>query len=57
MTPKYSHFLGCVMPAKMPWAEAAIMKTLPRLGVDVAYLEKSTDLPTPARGQQVDFSR
>jgi heterodisulfide reductase subunit B len=45
MTPKYSHFLGCVMPTKMPWAESAIMKSLPRLGVDVAYLEKSTCCP------------
>ena len=45
MTPKYSHFLGCVMPAKMPWAESAIMKSLPRMGVDVVYLEKSTCCP------------
>ncbi len=43
--PKYSHFLGCVMPAKMPWAESAIMKILPRLGVDVEYLTKSTCCP------------
>lgn len=43
--PKYAHFLGCVMPTKMPWAEAAIMKTLPRLGVDVEYLTKSTCCP------------
>lgn len=45
MTVKYSHFLGCVMPTKMPWAESAIMKTLPLLGVDVKYLEKSTCCP------------
>lgn len=45
MTAKYAHFLGCVMPAKMPWAESAIMQTLPRLGVDIAYLEKSTCCP------------
>jgi heterodisulfide reductase subunit B len=43
--PKYSHFLGCVMPAKMPWAESAIMKTLPLLGVDIEYLTKSTCCP------------
>ncbi|HTX43943.1 MAG TPA: heterodisulfide reductase-related iron-sulfur binding cluster [Methanocella sp.] len=43
--PKYSHFLGCVMPAKMPWAESAIMKTLPWLGVDIEYLTKSTCCP------------
>lgn len=42
---KYSHFLGCVMPTKMPWAESAIMKTLPRLGVDIEYLTKSTCCP------------
>ena len=45
MTPKYAHFLGCVMPTKMPWAEAAIMKSLPRTGIDVTYLEKSTCCP------------
>ncbi len=45
LTPKYAHFLGCVMPTKMPWAEAAIMKTLPRLGVDIEYLTKSTCCP------------
>ena len=43
--PKYAHFLGCVMPAKMPWAESAIMKTLPKLGIDLSYLEKSTCCP------------
>lgn len=42
---KYSFFLGCVMPAKMPWAESAIMKTLPKLGVDVIYLTKATCCP------------
>ncbi len=42
---KYAHFLGCVMPAKMPWAESAIMKTLPKLGIDLTYLEKSTCCP------------
>jgi heterodisulfide reductase subunit B len=42
---KYAHFLGCVMPAKMPWAESAVMKTLPILGVDITYLEKSTCCP------------
>ncbi|MCD1295946.1 Fe-S cluster protein [Methanocella sp. CWC-04] len=45
MTVKYSHFLGCVMPTKMPWAEAAIMRTLPKLGVDIVYLEKSGCCP------------
>lgn len=43
--PKYAHFMGCVMPTKMPWAESAIMKTLPQLGVDTTYLEKSTCCP------------
>ncbi|MDI6897751.1 CoB--CoM heterodisulfide reductase iron-sulfur subunit B family protein [Methanocella conradii] len=45
LKPKYSHFLGCVMPTKMPWAESAIMKTLPKLGVDLEYLTKSTCCP------------
>ena len=43
--PKYAHFLGCVMPTKMPWAESAIMKVLPKLGVDVEYLTRSTCCP------------
>jgi len=42
---RYSFFLGCVMPVKMPWAESAIMQTLPRFGVDLAYLRKGTCCP------------
>jgi heterodisulfide reductase subunit B2 len=42
---KYAFFLGCVMPVKMPWAESAIMKALPRLGVDLTYVTKSTCCP------------
>lgn len=43
--PRYSFFLGCVMPIKMPWAESAIMQTLPKLGVDLEYLKKATCCP------------
>lgn len=42
---KYSFFLGCVMPVKMPWAESAIMKTLPLFGVDLIYLTRATCCP------------
>ena len=42
---RYAFFLGCVMPVKMPWAESAIMKTLPQLGVDLTYVTKSTCCP------------
>ncbi|HWQ68204.1 MAG TPA: heterodisulfide reductase-related iron-sulfur binding cluster [Methanospirillum sp.] len=42
---KYSFFLGCVMPAKMPWAESAIIKTLPKLGIDLEYLKKGGCCP------------
>jgi heterodisulfide reductase subunit B2 len=42
---RYAFFLGCVMPVKMPWAESAIMKTLPRLGIDLTYVTKSTCCP------------
>lgn len=42
---RYSFFLGCVMPVKMPWAESAIMKVLPALGIDLVYLTKSTCCP------------
>ncbi|WP_319579242.1 heterodisulfide reductase-related iron-sulfur binding cluster [uncultured Methanospirillum sp.] len=43
--PRYSFFLGCVMPVKMPWAESSIMQTLPRFGVDLEYLRKATCCP------------
>ena len=44
-SPRYAFFLGCVMPVKMPWAESAIMKTLPRLGIDLTYVTRSTCCP------------
>jgi len=52
--PRYSHFLGCVMPTKMPWAESAIMKVLPRMGVDIDYLTKSTCCPRAGVWVSVD---
>jgi heterodisulfide reductase subunit B len=33
------------MPVKMPWAESAIMKVLPDLGIDIAYLTRGTCCP------------
>jgi len=54
LRPKYSHFLGCVMPAKMPWAESAIMKALPKMGVDIDYLTKSTCCPRAGVWVSVD---
>ena len=45
LSSKYAFFLGCVMPVKMPWAESAIMKVLPRLGVDLTYLTRSSCCP------------
>jgi heterodisulfide reductase subunit B len=53
-TRKYAHFMGCVMPAKMPWAESAIMKTLPLLGVDIEYLTKSSCCPRAGVWVSVD---
>ncbi len=51
---RYSFFLGCVMPVKMPWAESAIMHTLPQLGVDLAYLRKATCCPRAGVWKSVD---
>ena len=51
---KYAHFVGCVMPAKMPWAEAAIMKALPKLGIDLDYLGRSTCCPRAGVWVSVD---
>ncbi|MDD1724443.1 MAG: CoB--CoM heterodisulfide reductase iron-sulfur subunit B family protein [Methanospirillum sp.] len=43
--PRYAFFLGCVMPVKMPWAESAIMKSLPLLEIDLTYVTRSTCCP------------
>ncbi len=45
---RYSYFLGCVMPIKMPWAESATVQSLRHLGVDVKYLEGALCCPRPA---------
>lgn len=54
VTSRYSFFLGCVMPVKMPWAESAIMRTLPELGVDLEYLRKGTCCPRAGVWKSVD---
>jgi heterodisulfide reductase subunit B len=51
---RYSFFLGCVMPVKMPWGESAIMHTLPELGVDLEYLKKGTCCPRAGVWKSVD---
>ncbi len=51
---RYSFFLGCVMPVKMPWAESAIMRTLPELGIDLVYLKKATCCPRAGVWKSVD---
>ncbi|MDI9643724.1 MAG: CoB--CoM heterodisulfide reductase iron-sulfur subunit B family protein [Candidatus Verstraetearchaeota archaeon] len=38
---KYGYFLGCVMPAKMPWAEKATFLVSKHLGLDFDYLKES----------------
>ncbi|MGZ4915105.1 MAG: heterodisulfide reductase-related iron-sulfur binding cluster [Halobacteriota archaeon] len=47
MSRRYSYFLGCVMPIKMPWAESATIQSLRYLGVDVNYLEGGLCCPRP----------
>lgn len=44
---RYSYFLGCVMPIKMPWAESATIQSLRHLGLDVKYLEGALCCPRP----------
>lgn len=51
---RYAFFLGCVMPVKMPWAESAIMQVLPRFGIDVTYVTKSTCCPRAGVWMSVD---
>lgn len=51
---RHSFFLGCVMPVKMPWAESAIMQTLPRLGIDLTYLAKASCCPRAGVWKSVD---
>jgi len=51
---RYAFFLGCVMPVKMPWAESAIMQALPRLGIDLTYVTKSTCCPRAGVWVSVD---
>ncbi|MDD1776329.1 MAG: CoB--CoM heterodisulfide reductase iron-sulfur subunit B family protein [Candidatus Methanomethylicus sp.] len=38
---KYGYFLGCVMPAKMPWAEKATMLVSKHLGLDFGYMKET----------------
>jgi len=38
---KYGYFLGCVMPAKMPWAEKATMIISKHLGLDFGYMKEA----------------
>ncbi|MCQ5363042.1 MAG: CoB--CoM heterodisulfide reductase iron-sulfur subunit B family protein [Candidatus Methanomethylicia archaeon] len=38
---KYGYFLGCVMPAKMPWAEKATFLVARHLGLDFDYMKET----------------
>jgi len=38
---KYGYFLGCVMPAKMPWAEKATFLVSKHLGLDFDYMKET----------------
>jgi len=38
---KYGYFLGCVMPAKMPWAEKATILVSKHLGLDFDYMKET----------------
>lgn len=38
---KYGYFLGCVMPAKMPWAEKATLMVSKHLGLDFEEMKET----------------
>jgi len=51
---KYGYFLGCVMPAKMPWAEKATMMIAKHLDLDFDYLKETLCCVRPGVWKTVD---
>lgn len=51
----YGYFLGCVMPAKMPWAEKAVITVSKALDLDFHYLKGTLCCVRPGVWKPVDY--
>jgi heterodisulfide reductase subunit B len=51
---KYGYFLGCVMPAKMPWAEKSTMLVAKHLGLDFDYMRETLCCVRPGPWKTID---
>jgi heterodisulfide reductase subunit B len=51
---KYGYFLGCVMPAKMPWAEKSTMLVAKHLGLDFNYIKETLCCVRPGPWKTID---
>ncbi len=54
MKRRYGFFPGCVMPAKWPWAEKAILLTAKRLGLNFDYLRDTVCCARPGVWKVLD---
>ena len=52
---KYGYFLGCVMPAKMPWAEKSTMLVAKKLGLDFDYMKETLCCARPGVWKTIDL--
>lgn len=51
---KYGYFLGCVMPAKMPWAEKATFLVANKLGLNWDYMKETLCCVRPGVWKTLD---
>ena len=51
---KYIPFFGCMMTTKFPWFEAAVRRTLDRIGVELVDVDGFTCCPDPIYFQARD---
>jgi heterodisulfide reductase subunit B len=51
---KYGYFLGCVMPAKMPWAEKATFLVAEKLGINWDYMKETLCCVRPGVWKAID---
>ncbi len=51
---RLAFFPGCMIPAKYPYMEAAIRRTLPQLGIEIVDLDGFTCCPDPIHYKAVD---
>ena len=51
----YDIFLGCVIPARLPFLEASARKVFERLGIDLNDVEGFSCCPDPTGIEQIDY--